>query len=99
MVDLLAMALTCDLTRVFNFAFMGMQAESIFWEAGLNDQMHTMTHDNSKTAQVNQAMIFIMSQLNVLLTKLRATPEGAGNLLDSCCILGTSDVETPAPTM
>jgi hypothetical protein len=95
MVDLLAMALTCDLTRVFNFAFMGMQADTIFWEAGINDQMHAMTHDSSKNAQSNQAMIFIMSQLNVFLTKLRATPEGAGNLLDSCCILGTSDVANP----
>ena len=32
-----------------------------------------------------------MKMFNVLLAKLKATPDGPGNLLDSCAILASSD--------
>jgi hypothetical protein len=98
--DLLATALACDLTRAFSYEYMGMQADTIFWQVGATEGCHVMTHDDrgldTKLApqyeKIHGVVLFLMGELRYLLQKLKSIPEGAGNLLDSCCILATSDV-------
>jgi hypothetical protein len=44
---------------------------------------------------IHKITTFCMKQLGVLLETLRTTSEGAGNLLDSCAILATSECSDP----
>lgn len=92
MSDLIAMALACDQTRVFSMMFTGSVAGTIFSEANVNGGHHQLTHDEPGDQPMVQATtVYTMEMFAVLLNALKAIPEGAGNLLDSCVILGTSD--------
>jgi hypothetical protein len=95
MSDLLALALSCNLTRVFTMNFSRPECETIFWMLGGAERFHTMTHKQGSSPVIPAAMTFTMKQLGVLLTKLAALKEGAGTLLDSCCLFGTSDIGDP----
>ena len=93
MSDLLAAAMICDLTRVFSFEFTGWQSSTIFSEIGVSEQLHNLTHDEpGDQPQVQKTIEHTFKQYAYLLQKLKDTPEGAGNLLDSCAIVATSDV-------
>lgn len=89
--DLLTLALSCDLVRVFALEFTPMQAMTIFWQVGAAGNYHALTHTGD-TETTHRAVVFTMGELGYLLARLRATPEGAGNLLDRCCIFATSEV-------
>jgi hypothetical protein len=92
MADLVAVALACDLTRAFSLAFSQMQSDTVFWQAGFNEGLHTVTHRSSSGDQCHKTVVFTMQQLAYLVGKLKATPEGAGNLLDSLCLYGCSEI-------
>lgn len=92
MADLLAIALACDLTRAFSVVFSQMQSDTVFWQTGLNEGLHTVTHRSGSGDQCHKTVVFTMQQLAYLVGKLKATPEGAGNLLDSLCLYGCSEV-------
>jgi hypothetical protein len=94
MADLMALALACDITRVFTFEFSQMQSDTVFWQAGLNEGLHTVTHRSGPVAadQCHKTVVFGMKQLAYFAEKLKATREGAGNLLDSLCLYGTSEI-------
>ena len=92
MAKLLAMALACDLTRVFSFKYSGMQTDTYFWQVGAIDGLHTMTHDDGMQDHCRNAAEFMMKELGVLLKELDAIPEGLGTLLDQCGIYCTSEV-------
>jgi hypothetical protein len=98
MSDLIAMALVCDITRVFTFEFTQMQSDTVFWQANLNEGMHTITHRSNQMAydQCQIATVFVMKQLAYLVEKLKSMKEGAGNLLDSMCLYGTSEISEGA---
>jgi hypothetical protein len=90
--DLLTLALSCDLTRVFSIQWSGSAGGPVFWQVGASRGHHDISHDgNSSQAQMEQITIFTMEQLAGLLGKLRDTPDGAGNLLDSLALIATSD--------
>jgi hypothetical protein len=92
MSHLLALALACDLTRVFSFMFSGSVGETAYWEVGEEKSHHQLTHDEEgDQPTVHAATVFVMRQYATLLEILAATPDGAGNLLDSSVILATSD--------
>jgi hypothetical protein len=92
MSELLAMALACDQTRVFSMMFTGSVAGTIFSEANVNGGHHQLTHDEPGDQPMVQAStVYTMKMFGVLLSALKAIPEGAGNLLDSCAILATTD--------
>jgi hypothetical protein len=92
MVRLVTLALSCDLTRVFTFMFSGSVANTVYWQVGEDKPHHQLTHDEAGDQPVvHAATIFVMKQLAVLLESLKATPDGAGNLLDSAAILVSSD--------
>jgi hypothetical protein len=92
MSDLIAMALACDQTRVFSVMFSGSTASTVFWQVNVTRGHHQLSHDEAgDQPQIQATTVFTMKMLNILLTRLQATGEGAGNLLDSCAILGSSD--------
>jgi hypothetical protein len=90
--DLLAIALACNQTRVFSMMFTGSVAGTVFWPVGLTGGHHDLTHNEPGTQpQVQQATVYTMQMFAVLLNALKAVPEGAGNVLDNCAILASSD--------
>jgi hypothetical protein len=89
---LTALALSCDLTRVFSFMFSGSVGETSYWEVGQDQSHHQFTHDEpDEQPVVHAATVFVMQQFSRLLQILQETPDGAGNLLDSSVILASSD--------
>ena len=92
MAKLLAMALACDLTRVFTYKYTGMQTDTYFWPVDVPDGLHAMTHDDGQQGHVRDCIEFMMKELGVLLTELDTIPEGTGTLLDQCGIYCTTDL-------
>jgi hypothetical protein len=98
MSDLIAMALACDLTRVFSVLFSTAGAGTVFWMVGARNGLHQIAHDERVVdgpelqPTLHAATTFTMEQLAYFLNRLKSTPEGAGNLLDSCAILCTTEL-------
>jgi hypothetical protein len=92
MSGLLAIALACNQTRVFSMMFTGSTASTIFNEANVEMPHHQMTHDEpGNQPMVQETTVYTVQMFATLLTALKAIPEGAGNVLDNCAILGTTD--------
>ena len=92
MSDLLAVVLACDQTRVFSIQFSGSTARTVFWQVNMTEGHHQMTHDEPGLQPlVHASTIFTMQNFATLLQSLKAVPEGAGNLLDNCAILASTD--------
>ena len=85
MFDLQCLAFQGDITRVTTFMYGAEQRSRMYPEIGLNESHHSMSHhgDNpehlAKYAKLNT---WHVSLLGYLLEKMRATPDGDGNLLD-----------------
>jgi hypothetical protein len=90
LVDIIATALTCDLTRVFSIRFSQALADTVFSEVGATEGHHTLSHAN--TAVHTSTVAFTIERFAYLVKKLADTPEGEGRLLDSCAILGTTEL-------
>jgi hypothetical protein len=95
--DLLAMALACDLTRVvtlsFGYAASGM---TLPW-LGINTTYHDgLSHppDSDTAAQTGlaQADTWIAEQFVTLIERLKAIPEGDGTVFDNTVILWTNEM-------
>jgi hypothetical protein len=92
MVDLLTLALACDLTRVFAFQYSVCGGGNVFWQVGMTDGLHSQCHLEPPPQPIVQAqVVFTMERLAELLRALRDTPDGKGSLLDTCSILCTSE--------
>lgn len=91
MSDLLATAIACDLTRVFSYEFSAGQSQAYYWEVGVNQEHHQLNHDKPQGPEMQAITKFIMKNLAYLAGKLKALPEGTGNVLDRTLILGTSE--------
>lgn len=91
MADLLALAFSCDITRVASVQFTGSVGYTVFNEIGLNMGHHDLTHDAGQNDAVDAATVETMRMLAQLAERLHATPEGAGNVLDNSVILASSD--------
>jgi hypothetical protein len=93
MSELIAMALSCDLTRVFSVQFSTCGSGVIVWQVGATDGLHLTCHEESQPQPiVHAATVFTMERLAEFLGVLRATPDGDGSLLDSCAIFCTSEL-------
>ncbi len=93
MSKLIALALSCDLTRVFSVMYSGGSGGTTFWEVGQTRSHHDLTHDEPKDQPlVHAATRFTVGEFTRFLRVLKDTPEGTGNLLDACAILGSSDL-------
>jgi hypothetical protein len=94
MSDLCALALSCDLTRVFSIQFSTAGSSVIMWPAGATNALHQINHDERAPYPiVHQATVYTMEQLAYFLAKLRDTPDGpTSNLLDNVSVLCTSEL-------
>jgi hypothetical protein len=94
MSDLLAVALACDLTRVFSVQFTRPGASTVFWQVGATNSLHGLCHNEAlPQPTVHSATTFAMQQLAYFLERLRTTPDGPGaTLLDACGVLATTEL-------
>jgi hypothetical protein len=92
MAQLVALALSCDTTRVFTFVHTQPGSHLRSSKLGITGEYHILTHNEWNSARVSGAIRLIMSELNVFVAALKNTKEGAGSLLDRCAIFACSDV-------
>jgi len=91
MVDLLAMALACDQTRVFSHYHSQPVGDTLY--PGASAGHHQLTHDESPPQpEVHAITLQIMEEFAYLVRAFAAVPEADGTLLDNCGILATSEV-------
>jgi hypothetical protein len=98
--DLLVFALAGDLTRVFSYMFTCAACHGNYADCGLDpttfheDYGHRLSPKGlaSATAGFNTGVRYAMSNFGDLLERMKATPDGAGNLLDNSCVYATSCV-------
>jgi hypothetical protein len=98
--DLLAFALSSDLTRVFSYMFTCPAAHASYTDCGLDsttfheDYGHRLSPKGVSyaTSGFNRGVRFAISNLADTLARFEATPDGAGNLLDNSVVYTTSCV-------
>jgi hypothetical protein len=96
MSQLVAMAFTCDVTRVASFLFLNGAADTVFVEAGAGTGHHVLSHETSyegaSKTQFDANITFVMQRFAELLQALDDTPDPDGTtLLDSSICLCSSD--------
>jgi hypothetical protein len=97
--DLLAFAMAGDLTRVFSFMFSSPSCQGQYTDCGLPGAFHEDYGHRTgpkgvqaATEGFNSGIRFTMSCLADTLTRMKNTPDGAGNLLDNSVVYTTSCV-------
>jgi hypothetical protein len=98
MFDLQVLALQADVTRVITFQLARETSNRTYPEIGVPDPHHPLTHhgnDPDKVARMAKINAFHVSLFAYFLEKLRATPEGAGSLLDHSLYLYGSGMGDP----
>jgi hypothetical protein len=95
MARLLAMAMACNQTKVFNFVHTPGQSETYI--AGDSKIYHQYTHDEPTDAklgyQINTSKLagLVMQALGDFLVEMDAIKEGKGTLLDNMVVMAFSD--------
>ena len=95
MAQVLALALACDQTRVFNMVF--SEGASRLHLPGSSDTHHTLTHEEARDETLGyqvEATRFVMHSMEAWATfveTLASVPEGDGTLLDQCAVLAHSE--------
>jgi hypothetical protein len=95
--DLLAMALACDLTRVGSIMWGYSTADHVYdWvDSEITEGHHLLAHkgdeDTDKVAQNVAINTWFASQLAYLIDKLKDIPEGDGSVFDNTLILWTNE--------
>lgn len=92
MADLVAVAWSCDTTRVTTWQQSGSVGGTVYWMNGDTVEEHGLSHEAAGQEQVHKAVVFNMTCLAYLLEKLQSTADGEGsNLLDNAVVLVGSD--------
>lgn len=88
--DLLAMAIACDRTRVAT-----LQWSNSFGDArplpAITTGHHTLSHDSNKKVELAQIDAWYAEQFAYLISKLKAIPEGSGTALDNTVLLWSNE--------
>jgi hypothetical protein len=95
MADLLVLALSCDLTRVFAFMFSYPAAHVHFRHLGagaIGDDFHNTLCHGGDDADVHRGVLYEMQCLAYLLEQMDKVVEGNQTLLDNSCILTSTCV-------
>jgi hypothetical protein len=90
MFDLQALAFRADATRVFTLIMARELSSRTYANIGVPEQHHAVSHhrnDPELIAKKAKIDVYHVQLLNYLLEKLKATPDGDGNLLDHSLIL------------
>lgn len=95
-IDLIVMALACDLTRVGTLQFENSVGNTRFTWLGLTRGHHDMSHDGDNVGQTIEELtkinIWYSEQLAYLLGKLKAIPEGTGTMLDNTLVFCVNEL-------
>lgn len=95
MAQVLALALACDQTRVFNMQF--SDRASSLRMPGTTDTHHTLTHEEPRDPLLGyqpKATVFVQKSMEAwtqFAQTLHAVPEGDGTLLDNCLVMAHSE--------
>jgi hypothetical protein len=95
MADLLVVAFQADLTRVATFVFANEGSNRNYRLIDVPEGHHDLSHhgsDPEKLEKIRKINHFHITQLAYLLEKLKATPDGDGNLLDNSMIVYGSGI-------
>ena len=96
MMDLMALAFTCDLTRSISFTFgAGHCDHNYSFLPGIKDIHHSLSHNNGDTGMLAQLATieqWEMSMMARFYTTLKNTAEGSGNVLDSTVAITSSEL-------
>jgi hypothetical protein len=95
--DLLVMALACDVTRVASLQWSRSVAETRFTWLGINDGHHTLSHLGDDDAVAVNKLLAINNwyagQMAGLIARLAAVPDGNGTtLLDNTLVLWCNEL-------
>ena len=99
--ELLAMALTCDITRVAGLQWISPVNNIVYnWVEGLEDNQqehHALSHLQTSEAIDKLVLInqWYSEQLAYLIARLKSTPDGDGWLFDNTAILWGSECGDP----
>jgi hypothetical protein len=89
--SLVAVALSCNLTRVFSFMLTSPASTHVFSNLGAPNDMHTTCHDG-QWQRVYDITSYHMQAFARLLDELAAIQDPTGQtLLDRCLVYGTSE--------
>lgn len=97
MTDLLAMALACNQTKVFNMVY--SDSSSSLTRTGLDKTHHAITHEEPVNVEkgfqliASQFVSAALKEWGYFVEKLASTPEGAGSVLDRSLIFAHSDCQ------
>jgi hypothetical protein len=95
MIDVIAVALQCDLTRVVTYMLENGIGNYVFDFLGESGQHHETSHhggDESMIASCLNVEHWEIQQFAYLLERMKAIPEGDGTLLDNSVVFLSSDV-------
>jgi Protein of unknown function (DUF1552) len=90
MFDLMAVSYQSDVTRIVSFMMAREVSYRTFPMIGVNDPFHATSHhqnDPDKLEKLTKINTYHVGLMAYFLEKLRATPDGDGNLLDHSLIL------------
>ncbi|HUS64766.1 MAG TPA: DUF1552 domain-containing protein [Kofleriaceae bacterium] len=94
--DLIALALACDLTRVVTLQWSRAGSAMPFTWLGIPESHHSLAHAGDSDAAARQKLVAIETwyadQLAYLIAKLKEMPEGDGSVFDNTTILWFSDI-------
>jgi hypothetical protein len=90
MARLLALAVSCGLTRVFSFMLTSPASTHVFSNLNVPDGMHKTCHDGHWD-RVRDITRYQMQAFDRFLSAFRTPSPNGGELLDRGCILGTSE--------
>jgi hypothetical protein len=102
MIDLQVLAFQADLTRVITFMIAREGSNRSYRNIGISDGHHNMTHHQNDPEKIEKTIridTYHVQLFAYLLSRLQATPEGEGNLLDhSLALYGSSICDGNAHT-
>jgi Protein of unknown function (DUF1552) len=92
--QLIAAALSCNMTRVYSHLWSGARDDNRYPVIMIDTEHHLLTHDGNSASQAKASRIeaYIMTQYADLAQTLKDTPMGANNLLDNTVIYGISEL-------
>jgi len=107
-IDLMVMAMACDLTRVASLQCSRSVSSTVFSWLGQSTGHHALSHlgdgDPTMVQQMTNVNIWYAEQVRYLLDALAAVPEGDGTLLDNTLVVwgnelarGNSHSNRPVP--
>ncbi len=83
-------AVNCDLTRIATQQWYNDGQQVVFTWTGVNKGQHGLAHEGGP--DFDKVQTWLMSQVAVLVKRLKETPEGGGSMLDNTLMLVMSDM-------